>query len=299
MANDAPSKMRLRANLADYAVTSALKEGRVASPLVSLDFCGPEKARNGFRAMLNEGAFDVGELALITFLQARAYGRPFVLLPVPLSGRFQHHCIGYNADCGPLSPRDIEGRQVGLRTYSQTTSVWTKGILQHEYGVDLDAVTWLTKADAHLPEHRDPPNCVRLPPNADLAQMLLAGEIPAAILGSQLPKDPKIRTLIPDPAEAARTWYRKTGTMPINHMFVVSETLSRDRPDVVRELYRLLAESRAAAPDDAVSKVPPLGFEANRKTLELAIDWSYEQKVIPRRLRLEESFDATTRCLNS
>lgn len=299
MAEGDQSRMRLCTNLASAPATLALKEARVTSTLVGFDFCGPEKARNGFCAMLNEAAFDAGELALVTFLQARAYGRPFVLLPVPTSGRHQHHCIGYNADRGELSPRDIEGRQVGLRTYSQTTSVWAKGILQHEYGVDLDAVTWLTMADAHLPEHRDPENCIRLPSTARLDQMLLAGEMPAAILGNQLPKEPNIRPLIPQPADAAAAWYRKNGIMPINNIFVVREELSRERPDIVREIYRLLATSRSAAPHDDVAKLPPLGFEANRKAIETAIDWSYEQKVIPRRLHIDELYDATTRLLES
>jgi 4,5-dihydroxyphthalate decarboxylase len=289
----------LRINLADYPVTLALKEGRVASPSFALDFCGPEKARNGFRAMLDEQAYDAGELALMTFLQAKAYGRPFVLLPLPVSGRFQHHCIGYNSDCGDLAPRDIEGRRVGLRTYSQTTSVWTKGVLQHEYGVDLDKVTWLTINDAHLNEHRDPPNCERLPAGSKLDQMLLDGEIPAAILGSQLPKDPRIRPLIPEPQAAAQDWYKREGVLPVNHMIVVNETLSREQPKVVRELYRVLAESRAAAPAETVTKLPPLGFEANRKTLEMAIEWSFEQHVIPRRLTVDELFDETTRNLGA
>ncbi len=299
MADGHHPRLRLRTNLSDYPGTLALKQGRVFSPLVGLEFCGPVKARNGFKAMLNDGAFDAGELALMTYLQARAYGRPFVLLPMPMSGRFQHHCIGYNADRGEFSPKDIEGKSVGLRTYSQTTSVWTKGILQHEYGVDLDAVTWLTMADAHLPEHRDPANCVRLEPTANLGDMLLSGEIPAAILGSQLPKDPKIRPLIPDPAEAAKEWFAKTRVMPVNHMFVVTDALSRERPEVVRDIYRLLMESRAAAPAEAAGKLPPAGFEANRVAVELAIEWAFEQKVIPRRLAIDEVFDTTTRTLGS
>ena len=86
-----------------------------------------------------------------------------MLLPIPLSGRFQHHCIAFNHELGHLNPKDIEGRKVGVRTYAQTTGVWARGILQHEYGVDLDQVTWLTLDDAHLSEHRDPPNCQRLP----------------------------------------------------------------------------------------------------------------------------------------
>lgn len=285
---------RLRANIAEYPSTLAMRRQDVTSPLVELDFCGPEKARAGFKAMLREAAFDVGELALMTALQAKAYGKPIVLLPAPVSGRFQHHCVGYNADFGVLAPKNIEGRQVGLRTYSQTTSVWTKGVLQHEYGVDLDKVTWLTMADAHLSEHQDPGNCVRLSPDAKLDQMLLDGQMAAGILGNALPDAPQIRPLIPEPVTAAQQWYARERVLPINHMIAVRAELAEARPDIVREIYRMIAESRAAAPESVRAKLPPLGFEASRKTIELAIQWSFEQKVIPRRLAVEELFDATT-----
>lgn len=288
------STTRWRANIAEYPATLAMRGGKVTSPLVELEFCGPEKARSGFKAMLREAAFDVGELALMTALQAKAYGKPIVLLPAPVSGRFQHHCIGYNVDFGVLAPQDIEGRQVGLRTYSQTTSVWTKGILQHEYGVDLGKVTWLTLADAHLPEHQDPGNCVRLSPDAKLDQMLLEGQMAAGILGSALPKAPQIRPLIPEPMAAAEQWYARERVLPINHMIAVRAELAQERPDIVREIYRMVAESRAAAPESVQAKLPPLGFEANRKTIDLAIEWSFEQKVIPRRFAAEDLFDATT-----
>ena len=298
MAFDKNGAPRLRANIAEYPSTLAMRQGRIVSRLVELDFCGPEKARAGFRPMLRDAAFDVGELALMTVLQAKAYGKPVVLLPAPVSGRFQHHCVGYNADFGTLAPKDIEGRRVGLRTYSQTTSVWVKGILQHEYGVDLDKVTWLTLADAHLAEHQDPPNCVRLPADAKLDRMLLDGEMAAGILGSALPKEPRIRPLINEPMAAALNWYAREGVIPINHMIAVRVELAEARPDVVRDIYRMIVESRAAAPEAVRSKLPPLGFEANRKTLQMAIDWSFEQKVIPRRLAVEELFDATTVNLN-
>jgi 4,5-dihydroxyphthalate decarboxylase len=281
--------LHLRTNLADSRVTAALKDGRVAADGITFDFCGPAKARNGFRAMLNEGAFDAGEMALMTLLQARAYGRPFVLLPVPLSGRFQHHTIGYNSRCGDLAPRDIEGRKVGLRTWSQTTSVWIKGVLAHEYGVDLDAVTWLTKADAHLPEHRDPPCCQRLPAEADLGQMLLSGEMPAAILGSQLPDEPFIRPLIPDPHAAARDWFLREQVVPINTLFIVHEDIARRDPGATRALFDLLVQSRAADPE-ADARLAPTGAEALHHTLDLAIQWSFEQQVIPRRLAVEELY---------
>lgn len=287
----------LKTNLADYPVTLAMKDGRVVSPLVGLDFCGPKTAHNGFKAMLRENAFDAGELAIVTYLQARCYGKPFVILPAPISGRFQHHCIGYNSDFGELKPKDIEGRRVGVRTYAQTTGLWVRGILQHEYGVDLDKVTWMTIDESHLSEYADPSNCGQMPKDANIPQMMLDGELAAAILGVDMPKDSRVRTLVPEPFKAAEAWFAREGVVPINHMFVVHEDLSRRRPDVVREIYRMIVESRAAAPDGARTNLPPIGLEANRKGLQMAIDWSFEQKIIPRRLSVDELFDDVTGAL--
>ncbi len=293
----ATGPVRLRTNLADYPVTLALKQGRVSSSAVQLDYCGPKTAHDGFKDMLRLNLYDAGELAIVTFLQARAYGKPYVLLPIPISGRFQHHCIGYNIEHGELKPKDIEGRKVGVRTYAQTTGLWVRGILQHEYGVDLGKVTWLTVDESHLAEYRDPSNCGTLPHGSKIGQMMLDGELAAAILGVDMPKDPRIRTLIPDPHAAAKEWFRREGVIPINHMFVVREEVSKRRPDVVRELYRLIAESRALAPSEITTKLPPIGLEANRKALDLAIQWSYEQKIIPRRLAVDELVDETTATL--
>jgi len=275
----------------------AMKDGRVTSSRVTLDYCGPKTAHDGFKAMLRGNAFDAGELAIITYLQAKAWGKPFVMLPIPISGRFQHRCVAFNHELGHLNPKDIEGRKVGVRTYSQTTGVWARGILQHEYGVDLDKVTWLTIDESHLSEYHDPPNCQRLPAGAKLVEMMLSGEMAAAIMGNDMPKDPRVRTLVPDATEAARQWYQREGVIPINHVFVVRQELSKERPDIVREMFRMLVESRRLAPESATATIPPIGFEPNRKGLEMAIRWSYEQKVIPRRLSVDELFDDTTAAL--
>jgi 4,5-dihydroxyphthalate decarboxylase len=291
------SVVTVKTNLADYPVTMAMKDGRVTSSLVTLNYCGPKTAHDGFKAMLREQAFDAGELAIVTYLQARAWGKPFVLLPVPISGRFQHHTIGFNHELGQLSPKDVEGRAVGVRTYAQTTGLWARGVLQHEYGVDLDKVTWLTIDESHISECADPPNCRRLPAGSKLPDMMLNGEIAAAILGNDMPDDPRVRTLIPDATAAARNWYQREGVIPINHMFVVREELSKERPDIVREMFRMIVESRNLAPESARTTIPPIGLDANRKALDMAIQWSFEQKIIPRRLSVDELFDDTTAAL--
>lgn len=284
----------LRANLADYPVTLAMKDGRVQSDVVKLDYCGPTPAHNGFKAMVRESAFDAGELAIVTFLQAKAYGKPYVMLPTPISGRFQHHCAGYNVDFGHLDPKDIEGKKVGVRTYTQTTALWIRGILRHEYGVDLDKVTWMTLGEGHLAEYSDPQNCVRLPKGSSIPQMMLDGELAAALLGEDMPKDPRVRTLVPDAQAAAKDWFAREGVVPINHMFVVHEDVSKKRPDIVRELYRMIVDSRALTEGSVPAVCPPIGLEANRKGLQLAIDWALDQKIIPRRLSVDELFDDVT-----
>jgi 4,5-dihydroxyphthalate decarboxylase len=284
----------LRVNLDEYPVTMAMKDGRVKSDIVTLDYCGPTPAPNGFKAMIRESAYDAGELALTTFLQAKAYGKPYVLLPTPISGRFQHHCAGYNIDFGHLDPKDIEGKKVGVRSYTQTTGLWIRGILRHDYGVDLDKVTWMTLKDSRLAEYSDPQNCQRLPEGVSIPQMMLNGELAAALLGDDMPKDPRVRTLVPDAPAVAKEWFAREGIVPVNHMFVVHENVSKQRPDIVRELYRMIVESRVQTEGGVPAVFPPIGLEANRKGLQLATDWALDQKIIPHRLSVDELFDDVT-----
>jgi 4,5-dihydroxyphthalate decarboxylase len=285
----------LKTHLAEYPVTHALRAGDVRSDLVKLDFIGPKQAYEGFKPMVREGAYDASELALVTFLQAKAYGKPLVALPAIVLGRFQHGLIGYNAGKGELKPKDLEGRRVGVRSYTQTTGVWLRGILRHEYGVDLGKVQFVTMEDPHVTEYRDPPFVERASGAKKLDQMLLDGDVDAAIMGD-LPKDPNIRPLIPDPDAAARAWHAKHGAVQINHIFVVNEQLSKTRPDVVQEIFRLLLASKRAGPGGAVDSLP-FGVEAMRKPLELIAQYALEQKIIPRPITVDELFDDTTRAL--
>jgi 4,5-dihydroxyphthalate decarboxylase len=290
----ATGKVRLRTNLADYPVVRALKAGEVRSDLVDLDFCGPTPANRGFKPMVREGAFDAGELAIGTFLQAKVFGKPLVMLPAAVMARFQHHTIVYNSAKGRLEPKDLEGRRIAVRSYTQTTGIWVRGILVHEHGVDLSRLTWVCPDDAHLAEYRDPANVERPGPGAKpLDRMLIDGDVDAAIPATDLTKDhPHIRHLFADPNAEARAWAAKYGTVPVNHYFVVSSALAEARPDVVAEIYRLLQESKRLAPPPADGiDFHPMGVEANRKPLELMVQYSVEQQIIPRAFTVDELFE--------
>src|SRR5207247_2444165 len=127
------------------------------SPVVRLAFADVTSAASAFKRVVRGMEFDVAELAIVTFLLAKAHGTPLVLLPAVVLGRFQHPYLVYNRARGPLAPGDLTGRRVGIRSYSVTTVTWLRGILAEDHGVDLDRVTWVTFEEPHVAEFRDPP----------------------------------------------------------------------------------------------------------------------------------------------
>jgi 4,5-dihydroxyphthalate decarboxylase len=277
--------MRLSTLLGDYPVTAALKSGAIRSPDVAFDFADVKAPATAFKRVVRNLEFDVAELAITTFLIAKAHGKPLLLLPAVVLGRLQHPLIVYNAERGSLAPGDLAGRRVGVRSYSVTTGMWLRGILAADYGLDNDRVTWVTFEEAHVAEFRDPPNVERAPAGKELVAMLLAGEIDAAIVGDRTPSDPRLKPLIPDPENAARDWQRRHGgAIHVNHLVAARDSLPAA---TVREVYRLLAESRKAAGDPPMN---PFGVEANRRNLEIAIDFVHRQRLIPRRFTLDELF---------
>jgi 4,5-dihydroxyphthalate decarboxylase len=296
----ASGPVTLKTNLADSTLSAALKQGKVSSPLVRFDFCGPPTASNGFKACIRERAFDAGELAIVSFMQAKVYGKPLTLLPATVVGRFQHGTISTIGGRGIDKPKDIEGKRVAVRAYTQTTGVWARGILAHEYGVDLSRVEWVTTDAPHLAEYTDPANVTRVDKNEKpLDRRLMDGEVAAGILGDKLPDHPQAKHLIADPQAAAKAWYEKYGCTHINHMFFVDTDLAETRPDVVAEIYRLLAESKKAAGLPKADTIDPLpfGFENVRKSLSIVSQYAAEQGVIPRAYKPEDLFPESTRGL--
>ena len=295
----AVEKTKLFTLLGSYPNAMALRNGVVKSDLVDFDFADVKVSNTAFKPLVREAKFDVAELAIVTFLQAKTYGKPYMLIPGTVLGRGQHHTIAYNPECGPLSASDLTGKRVGVRAYTQTTGAWVRGFLADDYGVDIGKVHWVTFEDPHLAEYKDPDFVTRAPAGKELTQMLLDGELDAAIVGDKLP-DPRLNPLIPDADAVARSWAQTHGGVPINHMMVVREGIAKSRPDIVKEIYHMLRYSRqqvAPQPDNSVLDPWRFGVEANRRSLEIIIDYSFRQKLIPRKFSVDELFDDTARGL--
>lgn len=284
----------LRAALGTYANTRALRSGQVASARLRLDFAEVSPANRAFAPMVREGRYDLSEMAIATFLQAKAYGKPLVLLPVAVAARFQESALlCRTTDSAIRGPADLAGRRVGVRAYSQTTGMWLRGILAEAHGVRPEAVRWVTFEDAHLAEYRDPPWAERAPAGADMLAMLRAGELDAVIVGNDVPDDPGLRTVFPDPAAAAEAFWRRHGFVPVNHLVAVRQELADGRPELVAELLRLFREAKAAAPPPPPGGRDPLpiGRAALRPAIELALRNSAEQGLLPRALGVEEVWE--------
>ena len=291
---------RLKTLLGDYPTTQALRRGELTSPKVAFDFTDVKQVANAFKRTVRDLEFDVSELAIVTYLMAKAHGKPYVLMPAVVLGRFQHPFIVYNSARGELRPGDLKGKRIGIRSYSVTTSMWLRGILASDHGLDIDSVRWVTFEEAHVAEFKDPPTVERAPEGKELLQMLLDGEVDAAVLRDTTLTDPRLKRLIPDPDQAARDWHAKNHAIQINHMVVVRESLSKSNPDAVREVYWLLRESKRLAPPPAPGELDmtPFGLEANRHNLEVAIDYVHQQRLIPKRYSVDELFDDVTRKLD-
>jgi len=280
----------LRVAIGDYPHTLPLKRGEVTSPLLKLEFVEKKPLHTNFKPMVREHAFDVSELALVTCLQAKAYDKGLTMLPAAMLSRFQHHTCLYNSARGEMRPADLAGKRIGLRSYSQTTGAYIRGIIENDYGVDLGGVQWVVFEDGHVAEAKDPDDVIRARPGQDITQMLLDGELDAAIYGAAMPDDPRLKSVIPDPDAAAQAWYAKYHVVPVNHMVVVTDELARAHPQAVAEFYRLLEKGKeiAGLPKPGQIDTIPFGREANRPCLEMIISFAVQQKLIPRQLSVDE-----------
>jgi 4,5-dihydroxyphthalate decarboxylase len=277
----------LRIAIGDYPHTLPLKRGDVTSPWLTLDFATVKPMHTAFKPMVREHAYDASEMALVTCFQARQHNKGLKLLPAAMLARFQHGAILYNSARGTLTPAGLVGKRIGVRSWSQTTGAWMRGILQNDYGVDLSGVQWVTFEDGHVAEAKDPPGVIRAGAGKDITQMLLDGELDAAIYGAALPKDERLKSVIADPDAAAQAWYAKHKLVPVNHMVVVTDDLARERPDAVAELYRLLEAARKAAGQSGPIDMAPFGREANAPCLDLLMSYARQQMLIAPELSID------------
>jgi len=257
-----------------------------------LNFVDVSPIHRAFAPMARDQKFDVSEMAIVTAVQALAYGKPLLLLPVTIAARFQQRCLIALRAASPLTPADLPGRRVGVRAYSQTTGVWIRGILQNDYGVRPDAIRWVTQEGAHLAEYRDPDWVERAPAGRSLLDLLRAGEIDAAILGNDLPDDPDLLPVIADPDTAARQWFAKHAVVPINHMMMVRKDVAMAHPAAIRDLWHTIRRAKppAAAADRDMN---PIGIAANRRALETVLRYCEQQKLLPRAMDVDHLFADT------
>jgi len=296
--------------LVTYPHTQALKDGSVVPRTFTFDFEEVPAIIKAFRRMVRGLEFDISEMAITTYLTAKAHGKRFTAVPVFPMRAFHHGAILYNTKSDVRTPKDLEGRKVGVnRGYTVTTGLWARSILQHEYGVDLKKITWVLSGDEHVAEYRPPANVVPIEEGRTLEEMLLSGEL-AAANGVQM-DSPDIKPLIANAKEAGLDGLRKGGLYPINHTVVVKDDLLAAHPGLAADLFdafvrakriyvdRLrsgaIAEPTAADKTFAsvmeISGDPlPYGIAPNRREIEAVIQYSVEQGILPKPFAVEDVF---------
>jgi len=296
--------------LVTYPHTQALKDGTVVPRTFTFDFEEVPAIIKAFRRMVRGLEFDISEMAITTYLTAKAHGKRFTAVPVFPMRAFHHGAILYNTKSDVRTPKDLEGRKVGVnRGYTVTTGLWARSILQHEYGVDLKKITWVLSGDEHVAEYRPPANVVPIEEGRTLEEMLLSGEL-AAANGVQM-DSPDIKPLIANAKEAGLDGLRKGGHYPINHTVVVKDDLLAAHPGLAADLFDAFVRAKriyvdrlksgAIAEPTAADKTfanvmeitgdpLPYGIGPNRRELEAVIQYSVEQGILPKPFAVEDVF---------
>jgi 4,5-dihydroxyphthalate decarboxylase len=291
-----------------YGHTAGLKDGSIQAAGIEFNFVEVEPIIAAFRRMVRGLEFDVSEMAITTYMTARAYDKPLIALPIFVHRLFNHSALSINTRSGISAPRDLEGRRVGVRAYTVTQGVWSRGLLSSEYGLDLDKVTWVLVDEEHVQEFRYPPNVTTVK-GATLNELLVRGDIDAAI-GAGSNESPDIQSLIPGAVAAEEEWGRRVGFSPINHLVVLKRSLLDANPWLAQAMFDAFSTAKARSfariekdgpttPSDRhvlrlkaiVGGDPlPYGIASNRAALHTIIDYAYQQHVLPRRYSPEELF---------
>ena len=325
MIGEASPALALRIAIATYGHTAALKQGQVPIAGVKPDFIEVKPIIAAFRRMVRDVEFDVCEMAPATYMIAREAGSPFKALPVFIYRRFHHAGFVCRDDAGIRAPKDLEGRKAGVRAYSVTTGIWTRGILQNEYGVDLSKVTWVVDDEEHVKSLRLPANVVQAPAGRSLVDMMAAGEIQAAFTDNAgigragAPKDgwqasgqarpPSYVELFPDAPRLEAEWFRKTGIYPVHGLIVVKDELLARQPWIAKALFDAFVESKeryraqlaagasVSDKDDFYRRMAaivgdplPYGVTANRPAIDALITYCHQQGLLGKRYAMDEMF---------
>jgi 4,5-dihydroxyphthalate decarboxylase len=299
-----------RTALVTYPHTQPLKDGSVVPRTFTFDFEDVPVIITAFRRMVRGLEFDISEMAITTYLTAKAHGKKFTAIPVFPMRAFHHGAILYNTRSGIKAPKDLEGKKVGVnRGYTVTTGLWARSILQHEYGVDLKKITWVLSGDEHVAEYRPPSNVVPIEDGHTLEEMLLSGEI-AAANGVQI-DSPDIKPLIPNAKAAGLIGLRQGGLYPINHTVVVKDEVLSAHPEIAADLFDAFVGAKKIYVDrlksgQVVEPTPadktfasvmeitgdplPYGIAPNRREIEAVIQYSVEQGILQKPLEVDEVF---------
>jgi ABC-type nitrate/sulfonate/bicarbonate transport system substrate-binding protein len=296
----------------------ALKDGTVAPATFDFDFIEVEPLIDAFRRMVRTLEFDLCEMAITTYITARAHGKRMTGLPIFLMRAFHHGAIRYNVKSGIASPKDLEGRRVGVnRGYTVTTGLWARSVLAREHGVDPSKITWVLSGDEHLAEYRPPANVVPIERGRKMADLLASGELAAAIGVDS--DSPDVKPLIANAREAGFSALRSSGHYPINHLMVVKDTVLEAHPHLAVDIFeafsaakRLYVERLARGAIDEPGPVDelyarvmqetgrdplPYGIAPNRQALEEVIASAREQAIITQPVTVEELFPRSTHAL--
>ena len=305
-----PATPPLTIALGSYGLTAPLKEGRVDTGRLELDFIPVEPITAAMRRMVRGLEFDVCEMAFTTYLCAKDLGVPITALPVFVTRNFHHWAAFKTARSGIHAPKDLEGRRVAInRGYTVTTGLWIRGILAGEYGVDLDKVTWVPTDEEHVTGYAYPPNVDLSRLGRPITELLESGDCDAAI-GDVKSSSAEITPLINDARATGLDWFRRTGIYPINHAVVVRDSVLQQRSQVAADLvaaftaarsiyYDRLATGAVMAPLDiaALEVKSTLGIEpflfgiaANRPALDAIVACAAAQKIIRRPMAVAELF---------
>ena len=320
------SKFNMTFACGPYDRMEALNLGVIQPEGMDLRYLPIVSSPEIFARMVKNRAFDASEMSLAHYLIERIRGEfPFVAIPVFPSRVFRHGYIFINRNSGIKQPKDLEGKRVGVQEFRQTAGVWVRGILQHEYGVDLDTIRWF-EGGVNTPRKADDVMDLRpipeiplelIAPDATLNDMLEAGEIDA-YFGARRPTamdtGENVARLFPDYREHERAYFLKTGIHPVMHTVVIREELYRERPWVAESLYKACEQSKAwvlaqmrhtgaqrymfpwmfdeiAEMDELFDGNPfPYGLEPNRHLLETFMRYLVDQYFLSEPAAIDDLF---------